>query len=159
MKSSPGDAAQLAVTPAGPQIKPPQLADGGRRGESGLKRRGEPRSGRVGGKGGVGMTRESEELNTWKARSQQAPLANIPRISTRARAEEPVYYGTALGAAVSHVKVTWPRGEPRNYYFIVSKRNLQGQYENSANLSQIFGLSNNKTSHRSHRATLICLSS
>lgn len=76
--------------PGGPQIKPQQLADGGQRGESGLKRRGEPRSGRVGGGGlGLEMTRESEELNTWKARSQQAPLVNIPQISTRARAEEP----------------------------------------------------------------------
>lgn len=62
--------------PGGPQIKPQQLADGGRRGES-------QGSGRVGGELGLEMTREREELNTWKARSQQAPLANTPQMSTR----------------------------------------------------------------------------
>lgn len=82
--------------PGGLQIKPQSLANGGRRRESCLKRRGEPQSGHV----GVEMTRESEELNTWKA-----PLANIPQINTQ---KSRVYYGTALGAAVSDFKVTGP---------------------------------------------------
>lgn len=55
--------------------------------------------------------------------------ANIPRMHTRACIQNRwVYYGAANEAAVSVFKVTQPRGELRNYYFIIFKGNLQSQY-------------------------------
>lgn len=109
--------------PSRPQIRPQQLADGGWRGKSSLKRRGEPQWGWVGRAGGVKTTPGKQGVNKlcWQP--------NIPQIHTRACIQNRrVYSGTAKEAAVSDFKVTRPRGEPRNYYLIIFKGNLQSQY-------------------------------
>lgn len=114
VKSSLGDAAQLAVTPLGCKSNRSSWPTEAGGEKSSLKRRGEPQRRWLGK--GWGLIRHLESRN-------------IPRIRTRACIQNRrVYYGPPNEAAVSDFKVTRPRGEPRNYYFIIFKRNLSGQY-------------------------------
>lgn len=101
--------------PTGLQIKPQQLADGGWRGKSALKRRGEE-SHSEGGWAGLGAKTSPGKQGVNKLCWQ----SNIPGIHTRACIHNRwVYYGTPNEAAASDFKVTQPRSQPRSYYFII----------------------------------------
>ena len=122
---------RLVVTPVGCKLNcsswPMNAGGRGARGEErreDWRRRGEPQLGWVGGQGwGVKTTPGKQGVNKLCWQSNTADI----HVCLRQRTGR-VYYGTANEAAVSDFKVTWPRGEPRNYYFIRFNGNLHSRY-------------------------------
>lgn len=79
---------------------------------------------RMGGHG-----REAKALPGKQGVNKLCWQSNIPRLHAHACIQNRwIYYGTASEAAASDFKVTQPRGELRNSYFIIFKGNLQSQY-------------------------------